>query len=181
MGLNAGSIEKDNFLNFMFNRKKYSKIYKEKLMKEGVCVSHPKRRAAIGNRLCQKCLDYLIIRQESHKNKGVCIGHKDRPAVSGKTRCKECLLNGRLYQLKIKGVPAKEVKKAKKATVSFNGFCQSCGSSDSGFQGWCLDHDHSSKKFRGILCSSCNIILGAAGDCIDKISAAANYLGRTSW
>ena len=40
------------------------------------------------------------------------------------------------------------------------------------------DHDHVSKKFRGVLCQKCNNMLGLAGDSIELLAKAIQYLGK---
>ena len=40
----------------------------------------------------------------------------------------------------------------------------------------CIDHDHATKKIRGILCSHCNRALGLLGDDPVKLDKAAAYL-----
>lgn len=45
----------------------------------------------------------------------------------------------------------------------------------------CIDHDHSTGKFRGVLCSSCNKMLGGAKDNPEILRLGAKYLEeRTS-
>lgn len=39
-----------------------------------------------------------------------------------------------------------------------------------------VDHDHGSGEVRGVLCSSCNLMLGKAKDCVDVLKAAVRYL-----
>lgn len=41
-----------------------------------------------------------------------------------------------------------------------------------------VDHDHVSGKVRGLICSSCNHILGRAGDNVSILLAAIDYLNR---
>jgi hypothetical protein len=41
---------------------------------------------------------------------------------------------------------------------------------------WHLDHDHSTGKVRGILCRSCNLLLGHAKESPARLRGAANYL-----
>jgi hypothetical protein len=41
-----------------------------------------------------------------------------------------------------------------------------------------LDHDHVTGKFRGWLCNSCNLGIGALGDSIDGVKKALAYLRR---
>lgn len=53
-----------------------------------------------------------------------------------------------------------------------NNSCQICSSS----QNLVIDHCHSSKKVRGILCWSCNVALGHFKDSEEKLKAALEYL-----
>jgi hypothetical protein len=43
-----------------------------------------------------------------------------------------------------------------------------------------IDHDHTTKKTRGILCSNCNTLLGLAKERIRTLLRAIKYLRRTS-
>lgn len=42
----------------------------------------------------------------------------------------------------------------------------------------CIDHDHASGKFRGVLCAPCNIAIGYFRDNTQTILSAARYLER---
>lgn len=44
--------------------------------------------------------------------------------------------------------------------------------------GWSTDHCHRTNKVRGILCQSCNVLLGMAKDKVGTLVAATNYLER---
>lgn len=41
-----------------------------------------------------------------------------------------------------------------------------------------LDHDHATEKVRELICSSCNTLLGAAGDSLDVLYEAIAYIKR---
>lgn len=43
---------------------------------------------------------------------------------------------------------------------------------------WCCDHDHSTNKFRGWLCHSCNRALGNFVDDIGRLERAIEYLKK---
>jgi hypothetical protein len=42
----------------------------------------------------------------------------------------------------------------------------------------CVDHDHITKIFRGLLCHSCNVSLGLLGDSIEVLESGIKYLRR---
>lgn len=50
--------------------------------------------------------------------------------------------------------------------------CEICGSS----RKLRLDHNHKTKKFRGVICDFCNTAIGLLGDNPERISRAAQYL-----
>ena len=43
-------------------------------------------------------------------------------------------------------------------------------------RGYAIDHNHETGEFRGILCTSCNSVLGLAGDNPEILERAADYL-----
>lgn len=50
--------------------------------------------------------------------------------------------------------------------------CEVCGS----ISNLCIDHDHTTGKFRGVLCHSCNLALGHLHDNPEIICKLLNYL-----
>lgn len=60
-----------------------------------------------------------------------------------------------------------------------DGLCAICGTDSpqrSTSNYFAVDHDHETGEVRGLLCSPCNIALGAFGDSPDRLMAAAAYL-----
>jgi hypothetical protein len=53
-----------------------------------------------------------------------------------------------------------------------NGNCEICGNETELF----VDHCHNSDKYRGLLCRSCNLMLGYARDNMDTLISGAKYL-----
>lgn len=59
------------------------------------------------------------------------------------------------------------------------GKCAICDTETPGGKGsWHVDHDHETKKVRGLLCHNCNIALGNFKDDPVLLEAAAAYLER---
>jgi len=61
-----------------------------------------------------------------------------------------------------------------------NGACKICGKQNLDGKRLFIDHDHKTKKFRGLLCSRCNLLLGQAKDNIQILYKAADYLEAKS-
>ena len=56
--------------------------------------------------------------------------------------------------------------------------CEICSTEEFGKQGSCIDHDHITKKVRGVLCNQCNSILGMAQDNIITLQKSIEYLKK---
>lgn len=61
---------------------------------------------------------------------------------------------------------------------SQGGRCAVCRTDDPGKRGWFVDHCHTTKKIRGILCQPCNSVLGYAKDDPAILKAAIAYLRK---
>ena len=61
-----------------------------------------------------------------------------------------------------------------------NNCCAICKLSFSSEKHTHLDHDHTTKEIRGILCNHCNRGLGAFKDSIDILKAAQKYLEKNN-
>lgn len=61
------------------------------------------------------------------------------------------------------------------------GRCAVCGTAKAGGRGrFHLDHCHNTNTLRGLLCHSCNLLMGHAKDNPDLLRAAINYLRKNS-
>jgi hypothetical protein len=64
--------------------------------------------------------------------------------------------------------------------------CASCRSSKVGYypkkrkmiNPWCVDHNHTTKQIRGILCHPCNFTIGNAKESVERLRACADYLEK---
>jgi len=93
---------------------------------------------------------------------------------------KQCLEQKRLYRLRKMGLSVVEIEKAKTALRNHNGRCAICGTKKpGGMGGWLIDHNHKTKKFRGIICNKCNALMGFAKDMCKILRAAIWYLRRS--
>lgn len=60
-----------------------------------------------------------------------------------------------------------------------HGCCAICGKHQANLKcTLCVDHNHTTGKVRGLLCNSCNAILGMAHDDIQILQKAIEYLNR---
>src|ERR1035437_4775008 len=60
-----------------------------------------------------------------------------------------------------------------------SGGCSICKAKKPGGRGsWHVDHDHSTGKNRGLLCHSCNLLLGHAKDSTEILQNAIDYLNK---
>lgn len=62
--------------------------------------------------------------------------------------------------------------------ISQNFSCGVCKREDPCGRGWHVDHDHVTKKFRGILCMPCNLGIGYFHDTPEHLLSAVDYLRR---
>ena len=82
-------------------------------------------------------------------------------------RCKPCITEAELL--------LRTLKKQHPQPATGTQKCGCCGRIDKLF----LDHDHSTKEFRGWICRNCNSGIGLLGDCPDGLRQALVYLERT--
>lgn len=145
-----------------------------KRLAEGICPYHPKNYIVVGKRMCADCLSVYA---EAREN-GKCFQHPNRDAVPNRTRCSECAVEAKFHYLKKKGLSKEELAKAAKSLENFGGRCESCGTADPIWYTWCLDHDDKTKKFRGIICPSCNIGIGQVKENPEALDKMAAYVRK---
>lgn len=157
--------------------------HEAKLKKQGMCLRHPSNKALRGTR-CKLCITRYERHRKAQKAAGLCVVHPRVRAVKGKTKCTLCLLNTRLSFLRRTGVPKSEVNKAEKAIRKFKGKCQCCRGKQKGFgsgakRDFSIDHNHITKKFRGIVCAACNLTIGHSRESIERLRRIIVYLQRS--
>jgi hypothetical protein len=58
--------------------------------------------------------------------------------------------------------------------------CAICNEKFKPFKEPSIDHNHETKKIRGLLCNKCNFMIGLSGDSILILEKAIEYLGKDS-
>jgi transcription elongation factor Elf1 len=85
----------------------------------------------------------------------------------------------RNYELKKRiGITLQEKREKFKQQHGRCGICKSKRPNTK--QTWFADHDHTTKKFRGVLCGHCNSVLGYARDSVRILQRAIKYLKANS-
>ena len=114
---------------------------------------HPQRRKYAGT-LCRQCWIAL-------KPPAIC--HPNRPSYAGEL-CRNCSDSKKLYGLSYYEIAAD------------NHTCRICGKPPAENRRHNIDHDHTTKAIRGILCNRCNNALGFFNDSVVLLQRAIDYL-----
>ncbi len=56
--------------------------------------------------------------------------------------------------------------------------CDCCGTTQEPAKGWSMDHNHKTRRLRGVICPNCNFGIGHFDDDIVKLKQAINYLEK---
>lgn len=143
------------------HRKKYRRL--------GLCEDCGRKSPVTG--LCKRCKERNQLRYETLKRKGICTQcrKKSRP---GKMCCQKCSFDRAIF-VRLRG---RQRKIAQEAVKRFDGRCHCCGVKSK--FGWCIEHDHKTGKFRGIVCTPCNMVLGHSKEDIKRINSVISYLKK---
>jgi hypothetical protein len=92
--------------------------------------------------------------------------------------CRVCsrLATKRAHQMRYYGITQEQ---RDDIFVKQGSCCAICKSKYHGGRGWHTDHDHVTKKVRGILCHPCNLALGNVKDNVEILQALIEYLRGT--
>jgi hypothetical protein len=152
-------------------------------IKNRLCIRCGKEPSLLGIQIGAKCRPKEATRNHIYTQgkiaKGLCrICGKRRGIFWKKSRCKTCAFRTRIAVMKLS---KKESRRALHYLLHlFRGRCESCGTKRFGNKHWSIDHDHKTKKFRGVLCTRCNVALGMVGDNIKRLKNLIRYLKRYS-
>lgn len=150
--------------------------------------------------ICKECEREYMLEYRKRRREHISKQHLEYMKVyksnpTNKQRLRECARNYQRKRLNIKEEKFRgpnqlkrgQAKYSKKdiAKMSLYGLtpeqfdalpseCEVCGSTTR----LCIDHDHITGKFRGVLCQSCNLALGHLHDNPDIITNLLNYLIR---
>jgi len=118
---------------------------------------------------------------------------KDRELHGCDAYCKSCRNEaGRIHRKENKEYYAKKDKRKHckrqygitsdeyDKRMSTSDVCEVCGAKggDTQWQKLCYDHDHTTMKFRGVLCNKCNLSIGQLGDTLESVQKVVTYLSR---
>lgn len=82
----------------------------------------------------------------------------------------------RVYEAHIQRKYKIDLKTYRELLTKQNGVCEICKNPPKDRDKLVVDHDHTTKRVRGLLCRGCNASLGQLGDNINAIRAALTYL-----
>lgn len=143
----------------------------KKLVSGRSCKDCLKKR---GLRKCNGCEQVLSIELEFYGNMYQCKNcHRLRRLKNKNRRAQDPRPDRRIERLmrKYKSTPAVYVEHMEKQ----EGRCAICGQLPAKQQ-LCIDHDHETGLFRGLICDKCNLGLGLFQDRTDILAEAIQYL-----
>ena len=127
-------------------------------------------------KLCLECgVGFLL----SWRNQQFCTKSCQRHAAY-KRRKARGVTNSEAYRCYAKKMYGLSLTEIAEMEVAQNYCCKICGvhvdEKPSKRSRLCVDHCHTTGKIRGLLCGRCNSVLGLAGDNIEILQRAVEYL-----
>jgi DNA-binding transcriptional MerR regulator len=149
----------------MFDRKKYMKEYRRKwYLKNKERLNKKSAKYEKDNREKVNMTHKKYVESHKEQRKNTCRKYYDSHL--------EKIRNDKY--LKRYGINIEEFDRM---IESQNGKCAICGKHYSELEkSLCVDHDHNTGKVRGLLCHTCNMILGNTHDSIFVLKKAIEYL-----
>jgi len=142
-----------------------------RLISQGLCSAACGRPLANQSH-CEQCTESRLKRIHVRMQNGLCKCGKPRVL---KSSCRSCA--DRMVERK-HGLKAGDLDIIREGIKG----CQACGAlltDDRGSrESRCIDHDHATGVRRGVLCNTCNKILGLARDDSSRLRAIADYKDR---
>ncbi len=118
--------------------------------------------------------EYYVERDRKRAEQGICLECDNKPE-DGNKLCSTCRIKITVSRL---GIDVNDIPKIVKQYAIKK--CRICDSDKTTGKGWHFDHDHVTKKFRGILCHNCNLGLGQFKDKELLLLKAINYLRKAT-
>lgn len=149
--------------------------------------NNKRNKDGLSNR-CKDCTRKAI--QESNKknrikrNMQMREWRKKNPERANRIKRKYIEKNRDKYSLRQRNTMYKmrygiSLEDYEKMAKSQNNKCAICGSEkDCGRGKLSVDHNHKTKKIRGLLCNPCNLMIGYARENIDNLLSAISYLSK---
>jgi hypothetical protein len=121
--------------------------------------------------MCNTCFQVLPVSHFSKRTKTTYAG-----------KCKECSAhrNRQKQYARFYGATEQEIEQLKTDQRGRCAICSNLFSDTDKARRMCVDHNHETKKIRGLLCHSCNSGLGLLGDRSELLRFAILYLERNS-
>tara|TARA_Y100001937_G_C6999838_1_gene275927 strand:+ start:109 stop:648 length:540 start_codon:yes stop_codon:yes gene_type:complete len=162
--------------------KPFSDFHKDRTTKIGVRSQCKQCIAADPKRITRVKKHYQENKEEiKKKTKEWYYSNIDKVKETGrKYRNKSCNKE-RAYNNNLIRLYGIDINRYNQILESQNYGCAICGSKETGrkdAKNFSVDHCHATKKVRGLLCKSCNIMLGEAKDNTRILYKAIEYLGR---
>lgn len=153
------------------NPSEYGRIWRARKQKKGLCIVCGVKKPHKTLVTCDICLKKAKERRQEWLEKGRCIFCGK--AVSGFRSCTRCS-----YLKRVRQLPLEDREQAFLDLQNKKARCMICKAKQAGgpHNLWHLDHDHKTKRYRGLLCFHCNIGLGVFKDSVSILLSAIEYL-----